>query len=251
MNTYIIIVRLTEVFRQAQNSRIIVNAHRVNQGQMPQPHRSNQEDFFVLYADTPEAIHDKLMQVVVKRLPRHCHCDPIRSIQVLTPMKRGGLGSRNLNVVLQQALNGQASPTVTRFGSTYAPGDKVIQLVNNYDREVFNGDIGWIESIDQENEQVLIDFDGESKLYEISELDEISLAYAISIHKSQGSEFPVVVIPLATQHYTLLARNLLYTGLTRGKQLVVLIGQKRAIGMAVRNHREASRLTMLADRLNQ
>ena len=242
-------VRLTEIFRQAAHSHIILNAHRINQGHMPLPNEKEGGDFFTIYAETPEAIHDLLIETVANRLPQHCQCDPVRDIQVLAPMNRGGLGSRGLNVALQKRLNAHAEPKITRFGSTYSPGDKVIQLTNNYDKEVFNGDIGFIERIDLEEGVVKIRFDQQIKDYETNELDEISLAYAISIHKSQGSEFPIVVIPLAMQHYLLLARNLLYTGITRGKQLVVLIGQKKAIGMAVRNNKESHRLTKLAERL--
>ena len=164
-------------------------------------------------------------------------------------MNRGGLGSRGLNEALQQQLNGNSETKITRFGTTFSPGDKVIQTVNNYDKEVFNGDLGFIERIDLEENRITIRFDQNNKVYEAHELDELSLAYAISIHKSQGSEFPIVVLPLATQHFTLLARNLLYTGITRGKKLVVLIGQKKAVGMAVHNNKEASRLTKLAERL--
>jgi exodeoxyribonuclease V alpha subunit len=159
------------------------------------------------------------------------------------------IGSRGLNATLQQALNGEAEPKVTRFGSTYAPGDKVIQMTNNYDKEVFNGDIGVIDAIDLEDGEVAIRFDSGVKSYALHELDEINLAYAISIHKSQGSEFPIVVIPLVTAHYTLLARNLVYTAMTRGKQVVVLVGQKKAIGMAVRNQKESKRLTYLSHRI--
>jgi len=242
-------VRLTEIFRQAASSKIIVNAHRVNHGQMPLPNEAENSDFFTIYADTPEEINAKLIDIVVRRLPNHYQCDPMQDIQVLTPMNRGGLGSRGLNVDLQNQLNGRSEPKITRFGSTYSPGDKVIQMTNNYDKEVFNGDIGFIEHIDLEEGIVKIRFDQNLKEYDINELDEISLAYAISIHKSQGSEFPIVVIPLAMQHYALLARNLLYTGITRGKKLVVLIGQKKAIGMAVSNNKEAHRLTKLSERL--
>ncbi|MDF1827585.1 MAG: ATP-dependent RecD-like DNA helicase [Legionellaceae bacterium] len=242
-------VRLTEIFRQAAHSHIIVNAHRVNQGKMPIPHDSPKSDFFTLYADTPEEIHDKLLEVVINRLPKRYGYDPIRDIQILTPMNRGGLGSRSLNAALQARLNGRAEPKIERFGSIYAPGDKVIQMTNNYDKDVFNGDIGVIESIDLDEDEVKIKFDYQIKTYGINELDEINLAYAISIHKAQGSEFPVVVMPLATQHFALLARNLVYTGITRGKSRVVLIGQKKAIGMAVHNDKEAHRLTKLAERL--
>ena len=242
-------VRLTEVFRQAASSKIIVNAHRVNQGKMPLPNSADNRDFFTLYVDTPEEIHSKLLQVVCERLPRFYSCDPVKDIQVLTPMNRGGLGARALNVALQQQLNGHAEPKITRFGTTFAPGDKVIQMTNNYDKDVFNGDIGMIEQINEVAGVITIRFDQNIQEYEANELDELSLAYAISIHKSQGSEFPLVVMPLSTQHFSLLARNLLYTGITRGKQLVVLIGQKKAVGMAVSNNREANRLTQLARRL--
>ena len=164
-------------------------------------------------------------------------------------MNRGGLGSRGLNVDLQKSLNGNAEPKINRFGSTYAPGDKIIQVINNYDKDVFNGDIGFIGSIDLEEGTVNIQFDQRVVNYDLHELDEINLAYAISIHKSQGSEFPIVVMPMVMQHYMLLARNLLYTGITRGKKLVILLGQKKAVGMAVSNNKEANRLTKLAQRL--
>ncbi|MBA4695760.1 MAG: ATP-dependent RecD-like DNA helicase [Legionella sp.] len=242
-------VRLTEIFRQAASSHIILNAHRVNQGKMPLPNASRQSDFFTLYAETAEEIQAKLIQLVGERLPNYYRCDPIRDIQVLTPMNRGGLGSRGLNVLLQQRLNGTSEPKIMRFGTTFAPGDKVIQMTNNYDKEVFNGDIGFIEHIDLTDERIRIRFDQQYKEYEANELDELSLAYAISIHKSQGSEFPIVVMPVATQHFTLLARNLLYTGITRGKRLVVLLGQKKAVGMAVSNNKEAARLTKLDQRI--
>ena len=245
----IAVVRLTEIFRQAAESHIIINSHRINQGKMPLPNNAKDSDFFTLYADTPDAIHDTLIQVVCQRLPKHYHCNPISDIQVLSPMNRGGLGSRGLNIELQRQLNGNSEPKIKRYGMTFSPGDKVIQTVNNYDKEVFNGDIGLINHIDAEEGTVTIQFDRRHIEYETHELDEVSLAYAISIHKSQGSEFPIIVIPLATQHYVLLARNLLYTGITRGKKLVVLIGQKRAIGMAVNNNKEAHRLTKLAHRL--
>ena len=242
-------VYLTEIFRQAAHSQIIVNAHRVNQGKLPVVADPAQSDFFVLYRETPEEVHDTIISLVTHRLPNHYRCRPIDAIQVLTPMNRGGVGSRGLNATLQQALNGEAEPKVTRFGSTYAPGDKVIQMTNNYDKEVFNGDIGVIDAIDIEDGEVVIRFDSGIKSYAFHELDEINLAYAISIHKSQGSEFPIVVIPLVTAHYTLLARNLVYTAMTRGKQVVVLVGQKKAIGMAVRNQKESKRLTYLSHRI--
>ncbi|CAM4431010.1 MAG: ATP-dependent RecD-like DNA helicase [Legionellaceae bacterium] len=196
---------------------------------MPLPNEDKTSDFFTLYLDTPEEMAEQLVNIVSTRLPQFYHCNAIRDIQVLTPMNRGGLGSRGLNLELQKALNHHSEPKITRFGNTYAPGDKVIQMTNNYDKEVFSGDIGFIEKIDVDEGIVSIKFDQQVKDYDVAELDEISLAYAISIHKSQGSEFPIVIIPISTQHFTLLARNLLYTGITRGKQLVILIAQKKRL----------------------
>jgi len=242
-------VRLTEIFRQAKDSKIIVNAHMINKGLMPLSSKDGASDFFTIYMDTPEEIHACLLDVVSERLPKYYNFNSLQDIQVLTPMNKGGLGSYGLNVDLQKKLNPNASSKIERFGTTYALNDKVIQMTNNYDKEVFNGDIGFIDHIDNDEGLINIRFDGCIKEYELHELDEISLAYAISIHKSQGSEFPVVVIPVVTQHYMLLARNLLYTGITRGKELVVLIGQKKAINIAVKNNKEAHRLTKLAYRL--
>jgi exodeoxyribonuclease V alpha subunit len=242
-------VRLTKIFRQAASSKIIVNAHRINQGQMPERPGAAESDFYFIGSDTPEDIHDKLMQVVTERIPKRFGLDPIDDIQVLTPMNRGGLGARSLNVELQQRLNPGAEPRITRFGWTYAPGDKVIQTVNNYDKDVFNGDIGRVARIDEEEGLVFIDYDGRRVEYETGELDEVSLAYATTVHKSQGSEYPAVVIPLAMQHYMLLERNLLYTAVTRGKQLVVVIGQTRALAMAVKRLGSVKRLTNLQHRL--
>ena len=242
-------VRLTEIFRQAATSQIIVNAHRINQGQMPLMREDSQSDFYVISADSPEEIQAKLLRVVTERIPQRFGLHPIRDVQVLTPMNRGSLGARALNAVLQQALNPDATLQVTRFGWTYAPGDKVLQTVNNYEKDVYNGDIGQVAQVDPEEGQVEIDFEGRIVTYDVGELDEVALAYAATVHKSQGSEYPVVVIPLATQHYPMLARNLLYTGVTRGKQLVVVIGQPRALAIAVRNVRATQRLTNLASRL--
>jgi exodeoxyribonuclease V alpha subunit len=243
-------VRLTEIFRQAAASRIIVNAHRINRGDMPEkPEGQELTDFYFIPADTPEEIHAKLLQVVTERIPKRFGLHPVRDIQVLTPMNRGGLGARSLNVDLQQRLNPAAEPRVSRFGSTYAPGDKVIQTENNYTREVFNGDIGCISQVDEDLGVLRVDFDGRSVEYEFSDLDELSLAYATSIHKSQGSEYPAVVIPLAMQHYMLLERNLLYTAVTRGKKLVIIIGQVKALAMAVKNKRATKRVTKLAERI--
>jgi len=244
-------VRLTEIFRQAASSRIIVNAHRINRGEMPLKEESGElTDFYFIPATTPEDIHAKLLQVVTERIPKRFGLHPVRDIQVLTPMNRGGLGARSLNAVLQQALNGKAEPKVVRFGTTFAPGDKVIQTVNNYDKEVFNGDIGRIAGIDQDEGTLDVEFDDRLVPYDFGELDELSLAYATSIHKSQGSEYGAVVIPLAMQHYTMLERNLIYTAVTRGKKLVVVIGEPKALAMAVKNHKSHRRLTKLAGRLS-
>jgi exodeoxyribonuclease V alpha subunit len=244
-------VRLTEIFRQAINSKIIVNAHRINQGEIPLQNESLQSDFYTIYADTPENIQSQLIELVYERLPTYLECSAITDIQVLTPMNRGDLGTVELNNILQQKLNGNAEPKVKRFGFTFSPGDKVIQTMNNYEKEVFNGDIGFITQINLQDNIVKVSFDQRIIEYAFSELDELSLAYAISVHKSQGSEFPVVVMLLSTQHYLLLARNLLYTGVTRGKRMVVLLGQRKAVAMAVNNNREQYRLTKLSQWLKK
>lgn len=244
--------RLTEIFRQSASSQIIVNAHRINRGEMPMLDNETDTDFFWIPAQSPDEIFSKLMHVVVERIPQRFHVDPKRDIQVLTPMNKGGLGTKALNVELQQRLNHHDDvPTIQHHGWTFIPGDKVIQTVNNYDKEVFNGDMGYIEYLDSANLQMKINFDGRSVEYERDSFDEINLAYATTVHKSQGSEYPVVVIPLSTQHYTLLERNLLYTAITRGKRLVVVIGQLRALQLAVENVRARHRVTKLAERLRQ
>jgi exodeoxyribonuclease V alpha subunit len=229
-------------------SEIIVNAHRINRGQMPVTPETSDTDFYVITADTPEDIQAKLLRVVTERIPQRFGLHPIRDVQVLTPMNRGSLGARALNVALQEALNADATPTVTRFGWSYAPGDKVIQTINDYDKDTFNGDIGQVLRVDLEEGEVVISFEGREVTYDVAELDEVALAYATTVHKSQGSEYPAVVIPLATQHYPMLARNLLYTGVTRGKQLVVLIGQPKAYALAVRTMRAMRRRPNLAAR---
>lgn len=245
-------VRLTEIFRQAARSSIVVNAHRINAGRVPEPNDGGGLcDFYFIAADEPEEIYDKLFQLVLERIPKRFGLDPIRDIQVLTPMNRGSLGARSLNVELQQRLNANATPSVSRYGWNYAKGDKVIQLVNNYHKEVYNGDIGQIRLVDPEQGSLHVLFDDRQVSYEFAELDELSLAYATSVHKSQGSEYPAVVIPLATQHYLLLERNLLYTAVTRGRKLVVVVGQPKALGLAVRTIRSTRRLTQLAERLRR
>ncbi len=243
-------VRLTEIFRQAASSSIVINAHRINAGEFIETRDgAGLQDFYFIPAESPEEIHDKLIQVVTERIPRRFSLSPIRDIQVLTPMNRGSLGTHSLNVELQKHLNAGAEPRVSRYGWTYAPRDKIIQTVNDYDKDIFNGDIGQVSRVDLDEGQLHVTFDERTVLYEFGELDEISLAYATSVHKSQGSEYPAVVIPLAMQHYLLLQRNLLYTAVTRGKRLVVIIGQPRALAMAVNNVRSTRRLTNLAPRL--
>ena len=229
------VVRLTEVFRQAAQSRIIVNAHRINRGQMPEWEAVEGSDFFFVDAQEPEDGVRRLLSVVRDRIPARFGLHPVRDVQVLCPMNRGGLGARALNVELQQALNPPGEQRVERFGWTFCPGDKVMQVTNDYERDVFNGDLGVIASLDMEEGELVVSFDGREVVYGFGELDELVLAYATTIHKAQGSEYPAVVIPLTTQHYAMLARNLLYTGVTRGKRLVVLVGQRRALAIAVRN----------------
>ncbi len=246
-------IQLTDIFRQAATSRIIVNAHRINQGLMPERTADPAvlSDFYFIPASDPDDIRGKLLHLVAQRIPRRFGLHPIRDIQVLTPMNRGALGAGALNGELQQRLNPDAAPGVTRFGSTFTPGDKVMQRVNNYDKDVFNGDIGYIQRIDTEEGLVQVNFDESIVEYELGDLDELSLAFATTVHKSQGCEYPAVVIPLTTQHYTLLQRNLLYTGVTRGRRLVVLVGQAKALAIAVRTITTARRVTNLAARLAQ
>jgi exodeoxyribonuclease V alpha subunit len=246
------VVRLTEVFRQAAGNRIITNAHRINEGLMPELAANNREsDFYFVDRAEPEKISDTLVDLVKNRIPNKFKVDPIRDIQVLCPMNRGSLGIRELNVRLQAELNPARAeePVVEKFGWQFRVRDKVIQTENDYDKEVFNGDIGQILKIDPMEREVTVKFDQREVVYDFGELDEVSLAYAITIHKSQGSEFPVVVIPVAMQQYLLLQRNLLYTGVTRGKRLVVLVGQRKALATAVRNNRTELRFSGLLARL--
>jgi exodeoxyribonuclease V alpha subunit len=230
------VVRLTEVFRQAAKSRIITNAHRINQGKSPDLSTPDGEtDFYFVPAEDPEQAVSRIITLVQSRIPRRFGLDPIRDIQVLCPMNRGGVGARSLNIELQAALNPPGENKVERFGSTFAPGDKVMQIENDYDKEVYNGDIGYVEGVDANEGELTASFDGRSVSYLFGELDTLVLAYAATIHKSQGSEYPAVVIPMLTQHYVMLQRNLLYTGITRGKRLVVLVGQRKAVAIAVKN----------------
>jgi exodeoxyribonuclease V alpha subunit len=230
------IVRLTEVFRQAAQSRIIANAHRINQGSMPDLSPPETEsDFYFVQADGPETAAGRIIELAKTRIPRRFGLDPIRDIQVLCPMNRGRVGARSLNIELQAALNPAGERKIERFGWTYALGDKVMQIENDYDKEVYNGDTGTIEDVNPDEEKIVVSFDGRSVAYRIGELDTLVPAYAATIHKSQGSEYPATIIPVLTQHYVMLQRNLLYTGVTRGKRLVVLVGQKKAVAIAVKN----------------
>ena len=241
------VVRLTEVFRQAAQSQIIVNAHRINQGLMPDlaPLQSG-DFFFVDAADADEAVR-KLLAIVQERIPKRFGFDPVRDIQVLCPMNRGGLGARSLNIELQKALNPPGELRIERFGWTFCPGDKVMQVENDYDREVYNGDLGVVSRIDIDEGELAVDFDGRDVIYGFGELDELVLAYATTIHKSQGSEYPAVVIPLSIQHYPMLQRNLIYTGVTRGKRFVVLVGQRKALTISVRGARKRRRWSKLRE----
>jgi exodeoxyribonuclease V alpha subunit len=230
------VVRLTEVFRQAAQSRIITSAHRINQGSIPDLSSPGAEsDFYFVQADDPETAVGRIIELVKTRIPKRFGLDPIRDIQVLCPMNRGGVGARSLNIELQAALNPAGDRKVERFGWTFAPGDKVMQIENDYDKEVYNGDIGFLDDVDPNVGEIVASFDGRSVTYGFGELDMLVPAYAATIHKSQGSEYPAVIIPVLTQHYAMLQRNLLYTGVTRGKRLVVLVGQKKAVAIAVHN----------------
>jgi len=230
------VIRLTEVFRQAAQSRIITSAHRINQGGIPDlAPPGTDSDFYFVSVEEPEVAVQRIVELVKTRIPRRFGLNPIRDIQVLCPMNRGGVGARSLNIDLQTALNPAANRKIERFGWTFSPGDKVMQIENDYDKDVYNGDIGYVDDVDTDAGELTASFDGRSVTYGFGELDALVPAYAASIHKSQGSEYPAVVIPVMTQHYPMLQRNLLYTGVTRGKKLVVLVGQKKAIAIAVRN----------------
>ena len=245
------VVRLTEIFRQAAESEIVTAAYAINQGRMPDLKSRDGSDFYFIEAQEPEAIQDLIVRLVKERIPARFGCDPKTDIQVLSPMNRSLLGARNLNQVLQTALNpGDGGPEIQRFGWTFRIGDRVIQTENDYNRDVFNGDLGMIEKINRIEQDMVVNFDGRQVEYDFGDLDELALAYVLSIHKSQGSEFPCVVIPLHTQHYMMLQRNLLYTAVTRGKKLVVVVGTKKALGMAVRRQDTSQRHTALRGRLH-
>ena len=240
------VVELNEIFRQAQTSRIITNAHAINRGEMPYLQNDRDSDFFFLEVSEPEQVVETVCGLCASRLPRTYRLDGIEDIQVLVPMYRGETGANNLNRVLQDELNPKGQE-MTRGGIRFRVGDKVMQVRNNYDRDIFNGDIGRIQGI--EDDIFRVRFQDRIIEYEFSELDELVLAYAMSVHKSQGAEFRAVVMPLTTQHYMMLQRNLLYTAITRARELVILAGTKQALGMAVRNNRVAERHTTLTQRI--
>lgn len=241
---------LKEIFRQAQTSSIIVNAHKVNAGLLPEDVRGQGlRDFYMIEQEDPAKCIDMILQMVGSRIKEAFGLDPMNDVQVLTPMRRGELGTGNLNSVLQSALNPGDVPAITRGGRKYKVGDRVMQTKNDYDKEIYNGDIGRITMVDAANGLLWIDVDGREIAYQAEELDDLTLAYAVSIHKSQGSEYPCVIIPIHMQHYVLLQRNLLYTAITRGKELVILIGTKRALTIAVKNDDTKKRWTRFAERL--
>lgn len=245
---------LTTIFRQARESPIIINAHMIREGEFPDlnPRESGEElsEFYFIEKHTPEAVVATIVKLCSRSIPDRFYLDSMKEIQVLTPMHKGEVGTLNLNKVLQQVLN--KNPTRLKgLGYVYKIGDKVMHLKNNYQKDVFNGDIGIVDAIDEETREVAVDYDGRTVIYEPEEMDELSLAYAISIHKSQGSEYPAVVVPLMTQHYALLQRNLLYTAITRGKNLVVLVGTKKAFAIALNNDKPRNRFSGLDQKLRK
>ena len=242
------VVRLVCIFRQAQKSRIVMNAHAINQGRFPDTSNGRDTDFFFMREDDPERAAETIVRLVKERLPRAYRESPDR-IQVLTPMQRGVVGAANLNLLLQQALN-PSGPSLGRGGYTYRQGDRVMQQRNNYDKDVFNGDLGYIREVDTEERTLKVDFDGKKVEYDVTELDELTLAYATTIHKAQGSEYPIVVMPVLMTHFVMLQRNLIYTGITRAKKICVLIGAAKALAYAVRNVSVLKRNTRLKERLN-
>jgi exodeoxyribonuclease V alpha subunit len=242
---------LTEIFRQAQDSSIIVNAHLINKGVIPTQEnpRGSSTDFYFIQKEEPEEALGVILELLNGRIKRAFGFDPIDDVQVLTPMNRGSVGTTNLNIELQKVLNPREDG-ITRGGRNFRVDDKVMQIRNNYDKEVYNGDIGCIVKMSTEDQEVLVTFDGRRVEYDYAELDELVLAYAVSVHKSQGSEYPCVVIPILTQHYVMLQRNLIYTGITRGKKLVIVVGSKRAFAIAVKNDKTQKRYTHLKERLS-
>ncbi len=244
------VTRLAEIFRQAAHSLIITNAHRVNAGRFPDISNPKQGDFFFLPEEDPEKIADLIVNLIDTRLPKAYGFDPFDDIQVLAPMNRGTLGNRALNELLQRKLNPSYEPLI-KMGRRFHTDDKVMQLRNNYDKDVYNGDIGRIRRIDTSEQELVVAFDDREVSYDFTDIDQLSLAYSVSVHKYQGSECPCVIIPLHTSHYMMLYRNLLYTAITRGKKLVIIIGPKKALYMAVKNDKSMKRFTGLRERLRR
>ncbi|RKX45559.1 MAG: ATP-dependent RecD-like DNA helicase [Verrucomicrobia bacterium] len=245
------VAHLNEVFRQAATGRIITNAHRINQGQMPEfPEAQETSDCYFIESDDPGKAVTLVGKLIKQSIPKKFHFNPLEEIQILTPMQKGELGARNLNQTLQQLLNPRGDE-VERFGYVYRTGDKVMQTENDYDKDIYNGDIGRIAKIDSEQSELIVDFDGRKVVYDFRELDELVLSYAITIHKSQGSEYPCVIIPLHTQHYVLLQRSLIYTAITRAKKLVIVLGTKKALNLAVTRAESRERTTTLSERLKE
>lgn len=244
------VVRLKEIFRQARHSSIVTNAHLIQQGKFPRLQQDSQElqDFYFIEKEDPEDVSKIIVKLCSERIPARFGLDPVEDVQVLCPMHRGIIGAQRLNNVLQQALNPE-KVSIERGGRLFRLQDKVMQIRNNYDKEVFNGDLGRIRKIDMENQEVQVEIDGRTVTYDFSELDELVLAYAVSVHKAQGSEYPAVVFPLLMQHYVMLQRNLLYTAVTRARKLVVIVGSKKALAVAVRNNKMQQRFTLLQERL--
>ncbi len=244
------VAKLVEVFRQAAESRIVVNAHRVNRGEMPETAKPDgQTDFYFVPADSTESAIGRTIELVRVRIPRRFGLDPVRDVQVLCPMNRGAVGTRVLNTELQAALNPGGAERIERHGWVFCMGDKVMQTENDYDKEVYNGDIGFVAELDAEKSRIEVDFDGVRVGYSRNELDSLVPAYATTIHKSQGSEYPAVVIPIMNSHFVMLQRNLIYTGITRGKRLVVLLGQPAAIRRAVQTASSSQRWSKLRERI--
>jgi len=239
-------VRLNQIFRQSENSAIITNAHKVNKGILPDLNfRKDNSDFYFIEAEPGDDIINKIITITCDRIPKKFNLNPINDIQLLCPMQRGGIGARSLNTELQKVLNLNYEKGITKFGQIFAVGDKVMQTENNYDKDTYNGDIGVISDINQEEQEITIDFYGNKVIYDYDDLDQITLAYATTIHKSQGSEYPAVIIPITIQSYMMLRRNLVYTAITRGKKLVVIIGEKKAFAMAVKDGKSSNRYSRL------
>ncbi|MHC1742277.1 MAG: ATP-dependent RecD-like DNA helicase [Syntrophobacteraceae bacterium] len=248
------VVRLAEIFRQARQSQIVVNAHLIQQGKFPRLQPPDEsagdalQDFYFIEKEDPEEVVRVILRLCTERIPARFGLDPVEEVQILSPMHRGLVGAQHLNSSLQEALNPSGKP-IERGGRLFRVGDKVMQIRNNYDKDVFNGDWGRIRDLDLEAQELAVEFDGRTVAYDFSELDELQLAYAVSVHKAQGSEYPAIIMPLLTQHYVMLQRNLLYTAITRARKLAVVVGTKKALAIAVRNDRMLHRHTLLRERL--